>query len=383
MIGFQLNEEQRMIQEAAREFAQKEIAPVAAKYDEEERHPDEVVKKAYEAGLLNLSIPEEYGGAGLGHLETVLVTEEFAAACAGITTTLQANILASLPILLAGSEEQKKKWLGFLTSGPHLAAFCLTEPGAGSDVSSIRTTAVRKGDKYVLTGTKQFITNGGVADLYTVFATVDRKKGRKGITAFVVPRETPGLKIGKAEKKMGHRASNTAEVIFEEVEVPVENRLGEEGEGFKIAMHTLDFSRPGVAALGVGVARAAFEAALEYATQRVQFGQPIAMFQAIQFKLADMAMKVETARLITWKAAWLADAGLPNVIESSMAKAYATDAAMWVTTEAVQIFGGYGYTKEYPVEKYMRDAKLLQIYEGTNEIQRIVIARQLLKRFFG
>jgi len=380
MVSFELSEEQKAIRELAREFAQREIAPVAAELDRRQEHPAEILRKAWETGLLNLTIPEEYGGVGLGSFEEVLVAEEFAAACAGITTSVMANSLALTPILLAGTPEQLREFVQPFTEKPLLASFCLTEPEAGSDVAGMRSTARREGDEYVINARKHWITNGSVADLYVVFAKTDPKERHKGISAFIVPRDTPGISLGRKEEKMGQRASDTREVIFDEVRVPVENRLGEEGEGWLIAMRTLDRARPGVAALGVGVARAALTAALEYAQQRHQFDQPIANFQMIQKMLADMAIGIETARMMVWKAAWLSDQGQPNNYASAIAKCYATDVAMQATTDAVQIFGGYGYSKEYPVEKYMRDAKLLQIYEGTNQIQRVVIARNLLQQ---
>jgi len=380
MLDFTLSEEQRALQQLAREFAQKEIVPVAAHYDETCEYPWPVLKKAHELGLMNLIVPEEYGGGGLGLLEDCIVTEELAAGCGGIATAVMGNSLGETPILIAGDDEQKKKFLGALCSEPSVAAFNLTEPQAGSDVAAMQTKARRVGDEYVINGTKQFITNGGVAKFQTVFARTDPEaKGPQGISAFVVPTDTPGVKPGKDENKMGHRASNTAAVVYEDAKIPASYRLGAEGQGFKIAMMTLDKSRAGIAALAVGIARAAMEAATQYAQERKQFNQPIAAFQAIQFMLADMAIKVETARLITWKAAWLTDQGQRNTFESSIAKCYASDIAMQVTTDAVQILGGYGYIKEYPVEKYMRDAKLTQIYEGTNQIQRLVIARWMLQ----
>ncbi|MFQ5342595.1 MAG: acyl-CoA dehydrogenase family protein [Anaerolineae bacterium] len=380
MISFQLSEEQQAIRALAREFSQKEIAPVAAELDRTEQHPAEVMQKAWETGLLNLTIPEEYGGVGLGAFEEVLVAEEFAAGCAGISTSVMANSLALTPIIQSGTPEQLREFIQPFSEEPRLAAFCLTEPSAGSDVAGMRSTAERVGDEYVINARKHWITNGSVAKLYTLFVKTDPSERHRGISAFIVPADTPGISHGKKEEKMGQRASDTREVIFEDVRVPVANRLGEEGQGWMIAMKTLDKARPGVAALGLGVARAALTAALEYAQEREQFGQPIVNFQMIQKMLADMAIGLETARLMVWKAAWLIDNGQNNNYESSIAKAYATDVAMQATTDAVQIFGGYGYSREYPVEKYMRDAKLLQIYEGTNQIQRVVIARNLLKR---
>lgn len=380
MISFQLSEEQEAIRALAREFSENEIAPVAAELDRTGQHPAAVLEKAWETGLLTLTIPEEYGGAGLGAFEEVLVAEEFAAGCAGISTSILANSLALTPILISGTAEQLREFIQPFTEEPRLAAFCLTEPNAGSDVAGMESRATLDGNQYVINGRKHWITNGSVADQYTVFVKTDPSERHRGISAFVVPADTPGISHGKKEEKMGQRASDTREIIFEDVRVPIENRLGEEGQGWMIAMKTLDKARPGVAALGLGVARAALSAALAYSQERQQFGQPIANFQMIQKMLADMAVGIETARLMVWKAAWLIDNGLDNNYESAIAKAYATDVAMQVTTDAVQIFGGYGYSREYPVEKYMRDAKLLQIYEGTNQIQRVVIARNLLRR---
>jgi len=379
MIDFELTEEQKAIQRLAREFTQKEIVPVAAEYDRLAKHPQDIVEKAFEIGLMNLIVPEEYGGAGLGSLEECLVAEELGAGCVGIGTTILANSLGLTPILIAGTPEQMKEHLVPHCSGPNLAAFNLTEPWAGSDAGSMRTRAEKVGDEYVINGTKCFISNGGVASLHTVFAVTDPERGTRGISAFIVPADTPGVRAGKKEDKMGQRATNTSEVIYEDVRVPERFRLGKEGDGFKIAMMTLDKSRATVGAAAVGLARAALEAAIKYSKERVQFQQPIANFQAIQFMLADMAIKIETARLMCWKAAWLSDRGMRNTYESAIAKCYATDIAMQVTTDAVQIFGGYGYMKDYPVEKYMRDAKLMQIYEGTNQIQRVVISRALLR----
>ncbi len=379
MVDFQLTEEQELVRKLAHDFAVNEMRPVARHYDETEEFPWPIVEKAHELGLLNSVIPEEYGGVGADRITECLIAEELFYGCAGMGTSLMANNLALTPIVIAGTEEQKERFLRPFTEEPLMASFALTEPEAGSDAAGIRTRAVRDGDYYILNGTKQFITNGSVASLYTVFATLDPSLRHKGIIALVVPRDTPGISIGKKEHKMGQRASDTAQVVFEDVRVPVANRLGEEGEGFKIAMRTLDNSRAGIAACAVGIARAAYDDARTYALERKQFGQPIANFQAIQFMLADMAIKIETARLAVWYAAWRADKGLPHTKESSIAKAYATDIAMEVTTDAVQIFGGYGYTREFLVEKYMRDAKLMQIYEGTNQIQRLVIARHILK----
>jgi len=380
MISFALTEEQEILRQTARKFAQNEIAPVAAEYDKEGTFPQDVAQKAFETGLINDVIPEEYGGPGLSYVDSCIVNEELAAGCAGITTTLMANSLAVTPLVIAGTEEQKKAFLSPLSEKLTFAAFCLTEAGAGSDVSAVVTKAIRDGDHYVINGTKQFITNGGVADLLTVFVSTDKSKGARGLSAIVVRKsETPGVSTGKKLDKMGQRASNTTEVIFEDARVPVENLLGKEGDGFKIAMMTFDKTRAIVGAVSVGVARAAFDYATNYSKERVQFGAPLAALPTIQFALADMAMKVNAARLLTWHAAWLADQGARQSKEASFAKAFAADAAMDITTQTVQIFGGYGYSREYPVEKLMRDAKLLQIYEGTSEIQRLVIARGIFK----
>ncbi len=326
---------------------------------------------------MNSQIPEEYGGAGASSLEGCLIAEELAWGCAGIATTLEANGLASAPVLLGGSEKLKKEYLGRLTEEPLLASFCLTEPGAGSDVSGMRTTAVRKGDKWVINGSKVFITNGEYADWYTVYAKTDKEAGHRGISAFVVPRDA-GVIVDKHEDKMGLRASNTAAITFEECEIPADHLLGEENHGFRLAMMTLDRTRPGVASLATGIARAALEFAIDYSKERVQFGVPIAMHEAIQFMIADMATGVEAARLLTWKSAVLLDQGKRNTLASSHAKRFAADTAMKVATDAVQVYGGYGFIKEYPVEKLMRDAKIMQLYEGTSQIQRLVIARETL-----
>ncbi|MDX6660026.1 MAG: acyl-CoA dehydrogenase, partial [Solirubrobacteraceae bacterium] len=320
---------------------------------------------------------EEYGGAGLSYLDGCLIEEELSWGCSGIQTSLGANGLAAAPVMLGGSDEVKKKYLGMLAEDFKLASFCLTEPDAGSDVSGMRTTAVKKGDKYVLNGSKCFITNGGYADWYTVYAKTDKDAGHRGISAFVVERDW-GVTVDKKEDKMGQRASNTATVSFNDIEIPEENLLGEENHGFKLAMQTLDRTRPGVAAMAVGIARAAFEFATEYSKERVQFGVPIAMHQAIQFMIADMATKVHLGRLGVWNSAVLLDDGKRNTLESSHAKRFAADTAMEVATDAVQVYGGYGFIKEYPVEKLMRDAKIMQLYEGTSQIQRLVIARETL-----
>jgi len=378
VIGYSLTEEQEALQAMAREFAEKEMKPKAAKYDQGHEFPEEVMKKAFEVGFLTCKIPKEYGGEGLSDIDTVIISEELAAGCAGMYTTMMVNALAYTPIILFGTDEQKKKYLTPQTEKMSFASFCLTEREAGSDAGALKTTAKKVGSEYVINGSKCFISNAGIAELYTVFANSNPDKGMRGISAFIVPRETPGLTIGKVEDKMGQRASNTAEVIFEDVKVPLENLLGKEGIGFIIAMKTLDKTRAPVGAAGVGVAKAALQYAIEYAKTRIQFGKPIALFQHIAFQIAQMAMEINAARHLVWHAAWLLDEGKPCGKESAMAKAYGSDVAMKVTTEAVQILGGYGYMKDYPLEKLMRDAKLLQIYEGTNEIQRLVISREVI-----
>jgi acyl-CoA dehydrogenase len=377
VVDFTLTDEQKNLRDLAHDFAEKEIRPVAWEYDKEGTWPQDVINKAHEVGLMNTHVPEEYGGAGLDYLDGCLIEEELAWGCSGIQTSLGANGLAGAPVLLGGSEEVKKEFFEALTAEPKLASFCLTEPGAGSDVSGMRTKAVKKGDKYVLTGSKCFITNGQYADYYTVYAKTDMDAGHRGISAFLVKRDD-SVVIDKKEDKMGQRASNTATVTFNETEVDAKYLLAEENKGFKLAMMTLDRTRPGVAAMATGIARAAFEFATEYSKERVQFGVPIAMHQAIQFMIADMATKVHLARLATWNSAVLLDQGKRNTLESSHAKRFAADTAMEVTTDAVQIYGGYGFIKEYPVEKLMRDAKIMQLYEGTSQIQRLVIARETL-----
>ncbi len=377
MVDFTLTDEQKALREMAHDFAEKEIRSVAWELDVDGTWPQAIIDKAWELGLMNSHIPEEYGGVGASYLDGCLIEEELAWGCSGVQTSVGANGLAAAPVLLAGSEETKKKYLGMLTERPALASFCLTEPNAGSDVSGMRTLAVRKGDKYVLNGSKCFITNGGYADWFTVYAKTDKDAGHRGISAFVVEKDDT-VTVDKKEDKMGQRASNTATITFNDTEVPAENMLGEENHGFKVAMQTLDRTRPGVAAMATGIARAAFEMAVDYSKERVQFGVPIAMHQAIQFMIADMATKIHLSRLATWNSAVLLDQGRRNTIESSHAKRFAADTAMEVTTDAVQVFGGYGFIKEYKVEKFMRDAKIMQLYEGTAQIQRLVIARETL-----
>jgi len=378
MIDFSLSEEQQALQEMAREFAMKEMRPNAAKYDKGDEFSEDVMKKAFEVGFLTCTIPKEYGGGGLSDLDTVIISEELAAGCAGMFTTMMVNSLAYTPIIHFGTDEQKKKYLTPQTEQVSFAAFCLTEREAGSDAGAQKTKAVKVGDEYIINGSKCFISNGGIASLYSVFALTAPEKGARGISAFIVPRDTPGITIGKEEDKMGHRASNTVEVIFEDVKVPASNLLAKEGLGFIVAMKTLDRTRPPVGIAGVGVARAALEYAIEYAKTRVQFGKPIALFQNTAFKIAQMAAEINAARHLVWHAAWLLEKGLPSGKESAMAKFYGSDVAMKVTTEALQILGGYGYMKDYPMEKLMRDAKLLQIYEGTNEIQRLIVSREVI-----
>ena len=376
---YYLSDEQRMVMELARSISREKIAPVAAHHDETETYPDEPMRLLGQQGLMGTWIPEAYGGSDMGALAVALVAEEIAWACAATATNWGASALGGYPILLAGTEAQRRRYLPRIAAGELLAAYSLSEPDAGSDAASLRTTAVRTGDRYVLNGTKLWCSNGSHAGVITLFATVDPGKGPRGITAFLVEPGFPGFAVGKKERKMGIRASPTVALHFQDCEVPAENRLGEEGEGFRIAMRTLDFTRPMTGATAVGVAQAALDAATGFAKERRQFGQPIAAFQAIQFMLADMAMQVHGARLMVHHVASLVDRGAAGtVLEASMAKCFAGDAAMKVATDAVQVFGGVGYTREFPVERFMRDAKIMQIYEGTNQIQRLVIARELL-----
>jgi acyl-CoA dehydrogenase len=376
-VSFALTDEQKELRALAREFATKEIRPKATEYDEHSTHPADIVAKAHELGLMNVHIPEEYGGLGLPGFEGMLIGEELSWGCSGVAVSIVANALGAAPVLIAGTDEQKRQWISPLVDAPLLCSFGLTEPDAGSDVARIKTTAERRGDEYVLNGSKTFISNAGYAAWTIVFAKTDPTKGHRGLSAFVVPMDAPGVAIEKHLDKMGQRATDTSAFALVDVRVPAANRLGEEGDGFKIAMKTLDFTRPGTAAGAVGVAQAAYEHSVEYAKQRVTFDQPIAMHQGVNFLIADMATEIEAARLLTWQAAWLLDRGKRATLESSFAKRFAADTAMKVTTDAVQIFGGYGYIKEYPVEKLMRDAKLFQIYEGTSQIQRLVIAREI------
>jgi acyl-CoA dehydrogenase len=377
VVDFTLTDEQKALRELAHDFAQKEIRPVAWEYDKDGTWPQEIIEKAHEIGLMNVHLPEEYGGAGLSSLDSCIIEEELSWGCSGITTSLGANGLAGVPVMLGGSEEVKREYATHLLENVSLASFCLTEPDAGSDVSGMRTRAVKKGDKYVLNGSKCFITNGGYADWFTVYAKTDPDAGHRGISAFLV-RKDDTIVVDKKEDKMGQRASNTATITFNDTEVHERYLLGEENKGFKLAMMTLDHTRPGVAAMATGIARAALEFATDYSKERIQFGVPIAMHQGIQFMIADMATKVHLARLATWNSAVLLDQGARNTLESSHAKRFAADTAMEVTTDAVQVYGGYGFIKDYPVEKLMRDAKIMQLYEGTSQIQRLVIARETL-----
>ncbi len=381
MPDFSLSPEHESLRDMARKFARTEMVPHAAECDRAARFPEEIYRKAHALGLMNLNVPAEWGGSGLSLFEQCLIVEELAYACGGMTTSIIANCLALEPILLGASPEQLKRYLPSFCAEYHLASFCLTEPGGGSDAGAIRTRARKDGDEYVLDGEKCFITNAPHASLYTVFATLDPQQRHRGISAFVVPRSAKGLTPGKDEEKMGHRASSTSTVRFEGVRVPAADRLGEEGEGFSLAMRTLDMTRTPIGALATGIAQAALDHAARYALKRETFGKPIAEHQAIQIKLANMAQAVHAARLLTWYAAWTIDGGQKGTLESSIAKCFASDAALHVADEAIQTFGGYGYMKEYPVEKLLRDAKLTQIYEGANEIQRTVIARELLRGY--
>jgi alkylation response protein AidB-like acyl-CoA dehydrogenase len=381
-MNYFLTEEQEMIQDLCRKIAVERISPVAAKYDEEQTFPWDIVHAMADADLFAIFIPEEYRGLGGGVLELCIAVEELSRACGGIALALAASALGCFPLILFGSDEQKQRYLPDLAAGKKLAAFALTEPNAGSDAAAIQTAAVKDGDYYVLSGTKQWITNAGEAEIYTVIAMTDRSKGSRGATAFLLEKGMPGLDFGKKENKLGIRASATREIILRDCRVPKENILGNEGLGFIIAMKTFDQSRPGVAAQAVGIAQGAFDAAMSYARERVQFGKPISSFQGLQFMLADMATEIEAARALVYQTARTVDAGEKNVSkESAMCKVFASDVAMKVTINAVQVLGGYGYMKDYPVEKMMRDAKITQIYEGTNEIQRSIIATNLIKEY--
>jgi len=379
-MDFQFTEEQKMMQKMAKEFAEKKLAPGAAERDEKEEFSRELYDEMVDMGFTGICFPEQYGGAGGDYISYITVLEEIGKGDSGLNVSLSATVsLCAWPIFAYGTEEQKQKYLVPLVEGGKMGAFALTEPNAGTDAASQQTVAVLSGDHYAITGSKIFITNGGEADTYVVFAMTDKSKGMKGITAFIMEKGMPGFTFGKKEHKMGIRSSQTMELVFQDVKVPVANMLGKEGEGFKIAMTTLDGGRIGIAAQALGLAGAALDAAIKYSKERVQFGKPIAANQAIGFMLADMATRLDAARLLTYRAAYLKQAGLPYSKEAAMAKLYASDAAMAITTDAVQVFGGYGYSREYPVERLMRDAKITQIYEGTNQVQRMVISGAILR----
>ncbi len=379
-MDYLLTDEQKMIRELARRIAEEKVRPVAAKYDETEEYPWDIIRVLAQSDLFSIFVPAEYGGTGAGVLELCLVTEELSRACGGIAVCYAASALGTFPIILFGNDEQKKKYLPDLASGKKIAAFGITEPEAGSDASAIKTAAKKEGDHYVLNGLKHFITNGGDAEIYVVIAMTDKTKGARGASAFIVEKGTPGFSFGKKEDKLGIRASSTRELVFTDCKVPKENLLAREGMGFIVTMKTFDMSRPGVAAQAIGIAQGSLEVAVKYAKERHQFGKSISTFQGIQWMLADMATQVEAARALVYACAREIDAGVKDVArDSAMAKLFASDVAMKVSTDAVQILGGYGYMKEYPAEKYMRDAKITQIYEGTNQIQRNIIALQLIK----
>ena len=378
MVDFTLTDEQKALREMAHDFAAKEMRPVAWEYDKDGTWPEEILKKAWELGIMNSHIPEEYGGPGASYFDGCLIEEELGWGCSGIGTSIACNGLATAPLMLGGSDELKREYLGRLTEEPRLASFCLTEPDAGSDVSGMKTNAVRQGDKWVINGSKCFITNGGYADWYTVYAKTDKEAGHRGISAFVVPREA-GVIVDKKEDKMGQRASNTATITFNDVEIPAENLIGEENKGFKLAMMTLDRTRPGVAAMAVGIARAAFEFATEYSKERVQFGVPIAMHQAIQFMIADSAIELKAARLLVYETAWKADQGLDIRDDSYMAKIFACETATRVVDRSLQVHGGIGLTRELPLEYWYRQVRGIRITEGVTEVLRWRLARNLLR----
>ncbi len=380
MIHFGLSDEERQFRDLAHEFAENEIRPVAAELDEQEKFPEEICRKAWELGLMNCHVGEEWGGMGLSTLAECLIAEELGWGCTGVGTTLICNTLAEAPVIVAGSDAQKKKFLGRMTEEFGLCAYCVTEPAAGSDVQGLLTTARRAGSDFVLNGQKMWITNAGHADWFFVLAYTDKSKGYKGLSGFVVPADSDGVTLGKKEPKLGQRCSDTRAVIFNDVKVPAENMLGQEGDGWKAAMAAFDHSRPVVSSMAVGLARAALEYATAYAQERQTFGKPIAAHQGIAFLLADMAAAIDAARLLVWKAAWTADQGVRNTQQAATAKLFAAETAMKAATDAVQVYGGYGYSREYPVEKLMRDAKIFQIYEGTSQIQKLIIARELFSR---
>ncbi len=376
---YELPEDVRMLQDLAMDFAMREILPWAEHYDESDEWPWEIFHKAREVGLVNVNIPEEYGGIGASVLEECVISESMAYACSGIQTALMLNQLAILPLLIAGNEEQKRLYLPWLVDDGKVAAYCMTEPDAGSDVAGIKSTALRKGDNYILNGSKTWITDGPVASFFAVFAKTDPDAGHNSISCFLVERDWPGVSASKPLKKMGQHAAQACQVFFENVEVPAENRLGEEGDGFKIGMKVFDKSRPGVSAAALGVARRALDEAVRYAGERTAFGQPISHFQGVGFMLSDMAIRVEAGRHLAYKSAWEVDNGIRNTMSAAMAKAFCAEAAMKNATDAVQVFGGNGYSKEFPVEKLMRDAKIYQIYEGTTQIQQMIILRELYR----
>ena len=378
MYKFDLSEEQIAIRDTARQFVRDRVIPAAAELDEKAKFPMEICQEAFELGLMNAELEPEFGGLGLGIFENCIINEELAYGCVGVATTVTANTLAATPILIAGNDDQKREYFGRLTDDLVFASYATSEPDAGSDVGGLRCKYEKRGDSFVLNGSKQWITNATYANFYVIFATSDPSSRHRGISAFIVDRDTPGLSVGKKEDKMGQRASDTAQVHLEDCVVPAKNLLGAEGEGFKIAMRTFDRTRPDIGAFACGIMRRALDESVAYAKERKTFGVPIASHQAVQFMIADMAISYEAGHLLTYKAASLLDAGAPATIVSSYAKAFAADSAMKVTTDAVQVFGGNGYVKEYPVEKLMRDAKLLQIYEGTSQIQRMIIARNVL-----
>lgn len=379
-ISFELSETQQQFQQLARDFVRSEVIPAAAHHDETGEFPRAVLEKAWAAGLMNTHVPEEYGGLGLGTLDGCVIAEEMAYGCTGIGTAMEANTLAEMPVIVAGNDDQKRRYLQPMVERLGFAAYAVTEPGAGSDVAAAKTTARRDGDTYVINGTKMWITNAGVADWYFVLAKTDPDAGVKGFSGFIVDRASPGITVGKKEMNMGQRASDTRGLTFEDVVVPAANRLGEEGQGFVIAMKAFDKTRPLVSAAAVGLARRAMDEAVAYARERKTFGRPIAAHQAIAFMIADMAKDIEAARLLVWRAAWEIDQHRRNTRFASYAKAFAADTAMRVATDAVQVLGGYGYSKEYPVEKLMRDAKIFQIYEGTSQIQRLIIGKEIFDR---
>lgn len=380
MVSFGLSEEQRQLKQLAHEFSKNEIAPKSKHYDETAEYPWEVLKKAWEVGIMNTNIPEEFGGLGLGCFDAALIAEEIAWGCTGIGTAIEANGLAQAPVIIAGNDEQKKTFLQPMTEELLMAAYCVTEPGAGSDVQSLKTKAVKHGDEYVINGSKMWITNASVANWYFVVAYTDPSKSHRGMSAFLVPANTSGIEVGKKEMNMGQRCSDTRGISFTDVKIPAKYMLGQEGDGFKIAMRAFDHTRPIISSAAVGLSKSAMEHAIRYAKERNTFGVPIAKHQAISFMIADMAKDIEAARLLVWQAAWLIDNGIKNTKEAAMSKAFAADTAMRVATDAVQVFGGYGYSQEYPVEKLMRDAKIFQIYEGTSQIQRLIISKELFDR---